>query len=245
MITERYCFADLGVEITSGYPHIHMLCKDYVSSCQPEIRVSVSPEDIVYEETKAIQHARQEGLEDPQYPKTYLEALTVHRKMAESFPAFDRILIHGSALALDGQGYLFAAASGVGKSTHARLWREMFGSRVVMINDDKPLLHITPGETRVYGSPWAGKHFLSANTSAPLKGVCFLERGQVNEITKITAEEAYALLLKQCYRPKDRNGMDRTLELLDTLSRTVGMYRMRCNMDIQAAKVAWELLNRR
>ena len=245
MITERYRFANLGVEITSTYPQIHMLCKDYVSSCPPEITVAVGPEDIVYEQEKAIQHAKQEGLSEPQYPKTYLEALTVHRKMAESFPAFERMLIHGSALALDGQGYLFTAASGVGKSTHSRLWRELFGHRVVMINDDKPLLHITPTVTRVYGSPWAGKHFLSANISAPLKGVCFLERGQSNEITEITADEAYTLLLKQCYRPKERDAMLRTLELLDTLSRTVGMYRLRCNMDIQAARVACERLTRR
>lgn len=242
MTTERYCFADLTVQITSVYPHVHMFCKDYMSNSQPVISLVTGPEDIAYEENKAIQHARQEGLSDPQHPKTYLEAQAVHRKLAEKLPEFDRMMIHGSALALDGQAYLFTAASGVGKSTHARLWREAFPGQVTMINDDKPLLHITPQRTDVFGSPWNGKHHLSTNTSAPLKGICFLERGQVNEITKISADQAYTLLLRQCYRPKDREAMQRTLELLDLLSQTVGMYRLRCNMDIQAAQVAYEHL---
>ena len=40
--------------------------------------------------------------------------------------------------------------NGTGKSTHARLWRETFGDRVWMINDDKPLLRI---ESEGAGSP--------------------------------------------------------------------------------------------
>jgi serine kinase of HPr protein (carbohydrate metabolism regulator) len=48
------------------------------------------------------------------------------------------ILFHGSALSLDGEGFIFTAKSGVGKSTHAGLYRELYGERVEMINDDKP-----------------------------------------------------------------------------------------------------------
>ena len=54
-------------------------------------------------------------------------------------------LIHGSSLALDGRGYLFTAPSGTGKSTHSRLWKEVFGNRVIMINDDKPFLRMGMG----------------------------------------------------------------------------------------------------
>ena len=44
--------------------------------------------------------------------------------------------------------------SGTGKSTHARLWRETFGDRAVMVNDDKPLLRITKDGVIAYGTPW-------------------------------------------------------------------------------------------
>lgn len=52
-------------------------------------------------------------------------------------------LFHGSCVAVDGEGYLFAAKSGVGKSTHARLWRELLGDRAVMFSDDEPLIRVT------------------------------------------------------------------------------------------------------
>ena len=64
-----------------------------------------------------------------------METLAVYRKMAD----YDTVLLHGSAIAVDDEGYFFTAKSGTGKSTHARLWREMLGDRAVMINDDNRL----------------------------------------------------------------------------------------------------------
>ena len=66
---------------------------------------------------------------------------------------------------------MFTAPSGTGKSTHARLWREAFGERVVMINDDKPLLLVRPEGVTVYGTPFRGKHGLGGDRSAPLRAI--------------------------------------------------------------------------
>ncbi len=60
-----------------------------------------------------------------------------YRKLAESLLEYGVLLFHGSSVAVDGFGYIFAAQSGTGKSTHARLWRELLGERAVMVNDDK------------------------------------------------------------------------------------------------------------
>ena len=80
---------------------------------------------------------------------------------------------------MDGEAYIFTAVSGTGKSTHAMLWREVFGERVRMINDDKPLIRITPeGKAVVYGTPWDGKHHLSKNSAFPLKAICWLTRAK-------------------------------------------------------------------
>ena len=233
-----YRLADLGVQISSIYPHVHMFCKDYVYNGDPDIRIVIQQEHIDYERARAEKYAEKEGIQRSDFPPTYLEALAVHRALAEQLPDYDRMMMHGSALALDGQAVIFTAKSGTGKSTHARLWREQFGDRVTMINDDKPLLHITPEQVIVYGSPWAGKHFLSNNISAPLKAICFLERGVENKITRISAAEAFPMFLQQCYRPKGREALMKTMELLDILSGTVGLYRLTCNMDPEAAIVA-------
>ena len=153
---------------------------------------------------------------------------------------YDTILFHGSVIAVDGVGYLFTAKSGTGKSTHTRLWRECFGERAVMVNDDKPLLKITHNGVIAYGTPYNGKHRLGSNISVPLKAICILIRDTVNHIEPITRNQAYTKLLQQVYRPADGEKMMKTLDLLDRLADSIKLYQLGCNMDISAAQVAYE-----
>ena len=48
------------------------------------------------------------------------------------------------------------------------------------------------------------------------------------------------MLLQQVYRPADMLKMSSTLSLVDRLADNVRLYRLGCNMDIEAAKVAYE-----
>ena len=156
---------------------------------------------------------------------------------------YNTFLFHGSAIAVDDKAYLFTAKSGTGKSTHTRLWREYFGERALMVNDDKPLLKVTEDGVRVYGTPWDGKHRLSNNVSVPLKAICILTRDEVNHIEEISLEEAYQMLLQQTYRPSDKGAVIQTLKLLDLLKEHVKFYRLGCNMESDAAKVAYFGMN--
>ncbi len=108
-------------------------------------------------------------------------------------PSYDTVLFHGSALAIDGDGYLFTAKSGTGKSTHTRLWRERFGDRVVMINDDKPLLHIDAGSVIAYGTPWNGKHRLGTNASVPLRADCVFSDARSRTAFFLPSADRYIL----------------------------------------------------
>ena len=65
-------------------------------------------------------------------------------------------------------------------------------------------------------------------------------RAEKNEIERISAKEAYPMLLQQVYRPSDILKMQKTLSLVDKLKQGVKLYRLCCNMDISAAKVAYE-----
>ena len=75
--------------------------------------------------------------------------------------------------------------------------------------------------------------------SVPLKAVCILTRGEKNSIVRIDKSEAYAMLLQQVYRPMKTLQMAKTLRLLDELAAKVELYRLACNMDIEAAEVAY------
>lgn len=240
MITRKYKIADKVVEVTSIYDEVHEYCAEYQTDENADYSVMTAQADIDYEREKSAREDEIEGIPTRHFSDGYLEELAVYRRIAEKMIDFDTVLFHGSVIAVDGAGYLFTAKSGTGKSTHTRLWREYFGDRAVMVNDDKPLLKITDSGVTAYGTPYNGKHRLGSNISVPLKAICILTRAADNHIEPITREQAYTMLLQQVYRPADMLKMAKTLELADRLADSVKLCQLGCNMDISAAKVAFE-----
>ncbi len=240
MITRKYKIADKVVEVNSIYDEVHEYCSDYQTDEPADYAVTTTQADIDFEREKSAREDEIEGIPIRQFSDSYLEELAVYRKIAEKMLDYDTVLFHGSVVAVDGVGYLFTAKSGMGKSTHTRLWREYFGDRAVMVNDDKPLLKITDSGVTSYGTPYNGKHRLGTNTSVPLNAICILTRSADNNIEPISFEQAYNMLLQQVYRPADMLKMAKTLALVDRLADSVKLYRLGCNMDISAAQVAFE-----
>ena len=219
-------------------------CENYIVNRSGALSLVLTQADIDFERVKAAREDALEGLPPRDYAGEYLETLALLRKVTENLLDFDTILFHGSVIAVDGMAYLFTAKSGTGKSTHTRLWREMLGDRAKMVNDDKPFLKITEAGVTACGSPWMGKHRLGTNIQVPLKAICILERGEANEIHRIEAKEAVHMLLQQSSRPQDPRKLPKYLDLMDRLSQKVEFYRLRCNMDPEAAKIAFDAMSR-
>ena len=236
---QLYRLADRIIEINSMHPMIHEQCREYRAAGVPDFRIEITPSDIVFEREKSAQVDKAEERAIQFYSDGYLETLAAYRKIAERMPEYDTVLFHGSCVAVDGAGYLFTAKSGTGKSTHTRLWRELLGDRAIMINDDKPLIRISDSGAIIYGTPWDGKHHLSNNIAVSLKAICILERAKENAILPVTREEALPMLIQQTYRPADPLTLAETLTLIDRLGMEVKLYRLRCNMDISAAKLSY------
>lgn len=74
----------------------------------------------------------------------------------------------------------------------------------------------------------------------PLKAICILERAEQNTIAPIDAVEALPMLLQQSFRTGTPGGTVLLFDILDKLTKKVRMYRLGCNMDLQAATVAYE-----
>ena len=241
MMKGIYRFAQLNIEVETTYPLFHRLCAEYIAETgSPDFTVRVTEKDLQAEIRRREEHP---VLKDEPFSWENHEILAAFRQISDGMPFYDRLLLHGSCIAVDGKAYLFTADSGTGKSTHTRLWRERFGDRAVMVNDDKPFLHITTEEVRAYGSPWDGKHRLSTNIDFPLKGLCILRRGEENRIRRIRPEEAWPELVAQCHRATSPEAMVRTMGLLDTMMHTVGVYLLECNMDPEAAEVSYLGMN--
>ena len=239
MVNFKIKLAGKVISVSANFDTTLKFCSDYLTDEAEELSVSVSKEDVLFEKEKSDRERELEGLPAWEPPLPYLETLALYRKIAESLVSFGIILFHGSAIAVDGEVYLFTAKSGTGKSTHTRLWREVFGERAVMINDDKPLISVTDEEVRVFGTPWNGKHRLGTNSSAPLRAICILERGLENEIHEEPSMMTFPEILSQTYRFSDVAGMTSTMATLDKMLKQIKVYRLHCNMDREAAEVSY------
>ena len=213
---------------------------DYLSEKQACFTIQPTKTDLMYIQSEFERADEEEGIQPYRRADWYLENNAIHSLLAEKLAAYHVLLMHGSAICMDGQAYIFTASSGTGKSTHTRLWREVFGEHAWMINDDKPLIRIEAGCAMAYGSPWDGKHHLSSNASAPLKAVVWLNRDTKNHIIPMPTADAFSVVMKQVFSPRDKGMLVQVLELEKQLLQTVGFYKLFCNMEQDAARIAWE-----
>lgn len=235
------CLAETNVAITSIFDEVYELCGDYLTDKPADITVTVTPEDILHEKKINIREAQIEDIPVVDYSDSYLETLAVYRKIATKMLEFDTFLMHGAVVAVGDKAWLFTAPSGTGKTTHINLWlKNIPGSYVV--NGDKPLIHIGD-ECTVYGTPWAGKERMNRNVGVKLCGIVFLNRGVDNHIEKVPMTKVLPVLIQQSYRPGDKAGLEKTLALLSRLGRKIPMYQLYCNMDPEAALIAYNTLS--
>ena len=153
---------------------------------------------------------------------------------------FDGLMLHSSAVLMDGKAYLFSADSGVGKSTHTALWQKAFGrDRAKILNDDKPAIRVEEDGIYAFGTPWSGKTDLNINVKAEIAGICFLERGEENKIRRENGGAVISKLLAQTVRPYDEKDMDKLLKNVDRVLKEIPVYTMQCTISEEAAVMAY------
>ena len=221
--------AGLAVRVEPLYMSTKEYCRAYLCEREAEVSVCVTEDDLLREQELLDIEAVEEGLKKRKFSGPFLERSVIQRRVAQALLKREVLMMHGSTVAVDGQAYLFTAACGTGKSTHTRLWREAFGSRAVMVNDDKPFLKVTGNSVLPYGSPWTGKHGLGENVCFPLKGICILKRGPENVIRRIDAQACMGMLRHQAFEAD---------ALVERLARIVPLWEMECNKDIDAAFIS-------
>ncbi len=155
----------------------------------------------------------------------------------------DGFLLHASAVALDGNAYLFSAPSGTGKSTHTHLWLREFGERALIINDDKPAIRLIGERFYACGTPWSGKTDESQNVRFPLTAIAYIVRSPDNSIDKLSTVKALKYILDQTLRPSGRAQMERLLKNLDKLLSSIGVYELRCDISHDAVMTAYKQMS--
>lgn len=156
---------------------------------------------------------------------------------------YNGMVLHSSCVVVDDRAYLFTADCGTGKSTHTKLWLKTFGDRAYILNDDKPALREENGVWYAYGTPWSGKFDISRNVRVPIAGIALLERGDKNEIAPHSGVSAIQFILGQVTRPNSAAYRMRVLDTLDSLMQKVPVWKLKCNIEPEAALVSYNAMS--
>ncbi len=232
---KRYCIGDIIVDIDVECERLERLGKPYEVNTEgaPNMRVII-PNDMLDEMHKEYNYLTRDEV-------AYLASGAIFNRR---LTAFNGLMLHSSAIEMDGRAYLFSANSGTGKSTHTGLWKKTFGDKVTYINDDKPIIRKIDGKFYVYGTPWSGKTDLNTNIKVPLAAIVFIERGVTNSIEPIDpAKEAVAVpMLEQTPRPRTPKLLEAMLNTADDLLTSTPLFRLRCNISEEAVYTSYNTL---
>jgi hypothetical protein len=226
MITIRIAGINIGVDDRF---HLESRFQGFLTDQEPAFTVRVT--DAELEAENRLQPN----------PKNYLEFICAYRKIAEQLPTYDAFVFHGAVIGKDDKAFVFTAPSGTGKTTHIRFWLQTFPDAWV-VNGDKPIICKRDGKFYACGMPWRGKEGYGGTKDLVIQSICCLSRGAENRIERKQGSELAERLMHQVYLPKQTNHLIRMLALMDECFRTVPLYSLACNLDPNAARIAYEAM---
>lgn len=147
-----------------------------------------------------------------------------------------RPVLHASYVAWRSSAILFAAPSGTGKSTQARLWVENEDCEI--INGDRVLLGKRQGVWHAFGFPNCGSSQICVNRALPIRAIVVLEQGGENRVEMLSVSQKLRSLVSgmAIYRWDERdvqNAVDLGAELLEK----VPVIKLVCRPDREAVEV--------
>lgn len=154
----------------------------------------------------------------------------------------NRVILHSAYITYRGEGIVFTAPSGTGKSTQAELWANSHDD-VEIINGDRSILSCDGDRPMVHGLPFCGTSGICKNVSAPLRAAVVLRQGRENRIRRLGPAEAIRLLMSECaVSPWDSDGTRNILDLLIRIVERIPVYYFSCVPDQSAVRVLEEAL---
>lgn len=228
-----YEFAGLKVGYEPKYDMLRQRSEKYRCDGDPDFRIGYT-EDLMENQLELYKGTSEAEIE-------YLWMGTAFNvKLLE----YSGMFLHSSTVVVDGKAYSFSAPCGTGKSTHTSLWLRLFGDRAFILNDDKAAYRLIDGKYYAFGTPFSGKHDINVNTSAELAGICFIEQAKENSIERMDIDSAVPLLISQTLRPSNLKRTLMLCDFIDELIKNIPVYKLRCNMNPDAAQLAFDTMSK-
>lgn len=232
-----YSICGLYVKLTPKYDFLKSRAEKYLVQTDESITPDI---DLDSFKSKLVKVKNDENTTPPMFEYTQKGA-----ELFEQMLSFDGFVLHSCAIEYKGKAYLFTGNSGAGKSTHAKMWREYFTDEVCYINEDKPIIRQINGEFLACGNPFSGKYDNNKNIMLPIGGVCVIDKANENSITQLDSKEAFSVLMSQTLTYLDGENISKLINLLDNFLSRVKVYRLKCTISKESAKIAYEEMTKK
>lgn len=178
-------------------------------------------------------------IKDDKFPgrvgiRTVLNALEIEHLIVRN----QGVILHCSYIDWRGNGILFTAPSGTGKSTQADLWHQHRNADI--INGDRAVMRIQDGHILAGGIPFSGSSPYCKNRTLPLAAVVYLGQAPVTTIRQLQGFAAFRKIWEGCsVNTWDRTDMELAMDTVQRVIRQVPVYQLDCTPD-EAPVIALE-----
>ncbi len=157
------------------------------------------------------------------------------------FLKHDVITLHGVLMEYMGRGFIFSAPSGIGKSTHARLWRDR--KQALILNGDRASCCLEDDRWIGFSLPWSGTSGEQINRSVPLSAFITLSQSEENRVERLEDLDAFEAVMPSLLYPHwNRELTEKALDFIDDFLQRIPVYHLYCRPDAEAVEVLEQAL---
>lgn len=160
--------------------------------------------------------------------------------LQHSFIARNGLIIHAAGGSIQGKGIVFAAPSGIGKSTLSRLLSFSPSNR--FFSEDRLIVRSADDVWHVWGTPWPGSGGFVRNESAPLSALIFLSQAAETTVSRLSAAAGLRRLLQVVSIPwHSQEWAGKGIAVCESLVQAVPMFELAFRPDQTAVQAVERL----
>jgi len=144
--------------------------------------------------------------------------------------------LHSASILYKDKAWLFAAPTGIGKSTHANLWKEYIHTPI--LNGDLNLLAFKDGVPVIHGTPWCGTSGICTRETYPVGGIILLRQSDINTVVPLSEDQTVLQVCNRLISPLWTAGqLDCNLTFTEAFTDKIMVRKLLCTRDKEALDV--------
>ena len=146
------------------------------------------------------------------------------------------VAIHSASLLYDDKAWIFSGHSGMGKSTHTNLWKEIYNTPI--LNGDLNLLAYENNIPMIHGIPWCGTSGICNTKTYPLGGIVLLNQASTDYVEELSPDQKILLTNQRLISPAWSAEMfDKNLTIMEQIVPNIMVCKLHCTKNPTAPEV--------